>query len=192
MAGEIKLMNKIEFEKQLRQIDKDVQEEIAVKAVRAGGHVIEAHTKVNLENLGLRDKGQLINSIKVYDTVRKGLQSYCFVGSRGVIYARVHEFGARIIAKRVKNLAIPVTKAAKKAGSPRRFSRDLKYFPARTRGGYLFSGKGKKLTLQYVLKPSVMIPARPYLRPAVDENRQKIRDEMAFVISAELNKRGIK
>lgn len=51
--------------------------------------------------------------------------------------ARVHEYGATISAKTVKNLAIPLTQEAKDAGSPRKFN-DLRYIPGEQPGvGFL-------------------------------------------------------
>lgn len=83
-----------------------------------------------------------------------------------VVYAPVHEFGATIQAKRVRNLAIPVGSLK---GSPRKHR--LRYRPIGDKSG-LFDSAGR---LQYVLQPSVRIPARPYLRPALKSQREAIR-----------------
>lgn len=54
-----------------------------------------------------------------------------------LMIARVHEYGATIQAKTVKNLAIPLTQEAKNAGSPRKFH-DLRYIPGEQPGvGFL-------------------------------------------------------
>jgi len=42
--------------------------------------------------------------------------------------------------------------------------------------------------VQYVLKRSVVIPARPYLRPARDENELEIREEMSHMFRTQINK----
>ena len=99
-----------------------------------GGGVIEAHAKINLNSQGLHKTGQLANSIQVYDKEAWSVK----VGSVGVIYAAIHEFGGVIKAKRVKAL-------------------------------HWVGEDGK----DYFAK-SVRIPARPYLRPAVDENKSQI------------------
>ena len=88
-----------------------------------------------------------------------------------LVYAAIHEFGGVIRPNKGKYLAIPV---GTYQGSPTAHT-DLS-----------FRGKGDTLVMvdgagnvQYVLKTSVVIPARPYLRPAVDENGYAIEEEMA-------------
>lgn len=188
MAGELRLINKMEVQKLFKNIPESIQGKIALDAVKAGAFIIEKYAKIKIDEHGLRKRGHLINSIKVYDATNDGFKSYCFVGSRGVIYARVHEFGATIKAKRAKNLAIPMTKQAEKAGSPRRFSGDLVFIPSRMGRGGVLATKNKKgaLSVQYVLKPMVLIPMRPYLRPAGDEHKNEIKEEMIKVIKSGL------
>ncbi len=70
------------------------------KALVAGGEVAVAQAKINAENQGLHDTGNLIGSIGVYDITPNSVM----VGSRGVIYNAVHEFGATILPKRAKVL----------------------------------------------------------------------------------------
>ncbi len=54
-----------------------------------------------------------------------------------LMVARVQEYGATISAKTVKNLAIPLTKEARDAGTPRAFN-DLRYVPGSQPGvGFL-------------------------------------------------------
>lgn len=149
----------------LDSIQENVKSRGQERALMAGGFIVEGAAKLNLDKQGLRDTGLLINSITVHEYVDKGVDSYVLVGSRGVVYARIHEFGGTIVAKRVRNLAIPLTDAAKKAGSPRAM-RGLSWRP-----GLLVDRQGKP---QFVLKPTVTIPARPYMRPAVDENQAEI------------------
>lgn len=180
---DIVLKNRVEFDKKLDKLSTAVKTEIAKSALYKGAEVIETHAKLNIERHGLRDKGLLINSIKTYDFKSAGLSSYVWVGSRGVIYNRIHEFGGIISAKRRKYLAIPMTKTAKKAGSPLNMG-ELSFIKTNY-GGVLLDKAGE---LQYVLKPSVMIPSRPYLRPAIDENRDRILEVMAKTIEGELKR----
>lgn len=51
--------------------------------------------------------------------------------------ALANNFGAIIRPKNAKYLAIPLTKAAKKAGSPRRFGKPLDFIPLKKRDGYI-------------------------------------------------------
>ena len=85
-------------------------------------------------------------------------------GSTDVGYALIHELGGTIVPKRAKFLTVPVTDSARRAGSPRNMS-GLRY--AKSKGGQpvLVDKAGR---LQYLLRKSVTIPARPYLRPAAD------------------------
>jgi phage gpG-like protein len=103
------------------------------------------------------------------------------VGSAGVVYAAIHEFGGTIRPLRAKNLAIPTTKEARKAGSPRSMT-DLKWIPGNGRVSYLVNDDG----VQYVLVKSVQIPARPYLRPAYKDNKDKIQKAIGSSYSAEI------
>jgi len=76
-------------------------------------------------------------------------------------YAALHQFGGTVRATRAKYLAIPLTRAAKRAGSPRRFPERLRFRPFRRRGagGVMLAGK----TEHYLLLPEVTVPARPFL-----------------------------
>lgn len=80
-------------------------------------------------------------------------------------YAALHQFGGTVRAKRAKYLALPLTREAKRAGSPRRFKVPLKFRPFRRRGtgGVLYSGAGAAKADQYLLVREVEIPARPFL-----------------------------
>ncbi len=65
-------------------------------------------------------------------------------GSDLLMIAGVHEYGATIYPKNVKNLSIPLTKEAKEAGSPRKFD-DLMWVPGHDPGvSFLVRPKRKK------------------------------------------------
>ena len=87
-------------------------------------------------------------------------------------YAAIHEFGGTIVPKRARYLAIPV---GSYTGSPLEHG-DLQM--RETRGGNLVMVDGAG-NVQYVLKTSVTIPARPYLRPAADEHQDEVAREMS-------------
>ena len=82
----------------------DGGKQVALESIQAGGHVLEAHIKNNVRERKLWRTGNLFNSIQVYDVKSVGNYAECYVGSRGVIYARIHEFGGIIRAKRAKAL----------------------------------------------------------------------------------------
>jgi len=116
------------------------------KALEQGASVIEAHAKMNAEAHGLHKTGNLIGSIQIYDKMPFSVM----VGSRGVIYAAVHEFGATISPKRAKMLS-------------------------------WIGESGER-----IFAHKVVIPARPYLRPAVDENKSAVEAAIANVVKQEL------
>ena len=89
-----------EIANRLSKLSADIASEAAERALVAGGEVIVAHAMINCEGQGLHKGGQLINSIQVYDPSPESV----LVGSRGVIYAAAHEFGATIRPKRAKML----------------------------------------------------------------------------------------
>lgn len=86
-------------------------------------------------------------------------------GVYDVAYARIHELGGTIEPKNAKFLAIPISDAARRAGSPRQMANLA----------YVQSLKGQPMLVDsstgdvhYLLRKHVTIPARPYLRPAGD------------------------
>lgn len=107
-------------------------------------------------------------------------------------YARIHEFGGLIKPKTKKYLTIPVNI---QAATIRANTKDLKTVPGlRFQKGrhpgiaFIFqdvtTGKGKKRvmagTLMYVLKRSVRMPARPFLRPATTNQQWRAQAAKAF------------
>ena len=118
-------------------------------------------------------------------TLNKATKEFALVGS-DLIYAGIHNLGGTIRATKAKNLAIPVTKMARKAGSPRNFPKKLDWIPSKKRdvSGVLISYRKKSAkkrktkrrrskagktsnmrrgTIHYILKPSVKIPQRRFL-----------------------------
>lgn len=115
-------------------------------------------------------------------------------GSDLLMIAHVHEYGATITAKNVKNLTIPLTKEAKEAGSPRAFT-DLEWIPGKQPGVSFLArkrkrkAKGKKhrevtSTIEpkdkydpddydwlYMLVHSVNIPERSFIRASFDNGK---------------------
>lgn len=87
-----------------------------------------------------------------------------------LVYARIHEYGGTISGR--PWLKIPVSLAAKRAeagGSSLTMFRGNKLFFLNTNGKLkLVSRKNKRggIVTHYVLKKSVKVPQRPYVRPA--------------------------
>lgn len=94
-------------------------------------------------------------------------------GVQDVRYALMMEVGGIIRPKKAKYLAIPLTPEARIAGSPRNMA------------GLVFvqSLKGQPMLVdeqtgdpEYLLRQSVTIKARPYLRPAADVHYPRLPD----------------
>jgi phage gpG-like protein len=98
------------------------------------------------------------------------------VGSN-VVYARVQELGGTI-SKKDKMLTIPLDAAKTASGVSRGGARSFSdTFVKRSKAGNLiiFQSKGKDIVPLFVLKDKVVIPARPYLRPALEWSLPKIQ-----------------
>jgi phage gpG-like protein len=113
--------------------------------------------RVSGGSVPLRDTGVLMASI--HGTV----EGNAVVVQTTHPAAPVHNFGATIRPTKAKKLAIPLTREAKRAGSPRRFPRKLAVRPTRKAGTLLMFEAGKVGTGQFLLVDSVTIPARPFM-----------------------------
>lgn len=122
------------------------RKKIGTQALLAGGLTIEKHAKLNADKHKLRKTGNLINSISTVAHIFES-DPVVTVGTRGIVYAAIHEFGGVIRAKRAKFLSWIDEKTGE-----RRFAK------------------------------SVTIPARPYLRPAVDEHKDEIGKEITATL----------
>jgi len=96
-----------------------------------------------------------------------------------VPYARIHEEGGTIRPKSGRFLKIPVGPALTGAGVARGGGKSGLHFIARGAGGLLADAEGR---IWFVLKPSVRIPARPYLRPALDAVQPRLIDRLQRII----------
>lgn len=122
-----------------------------VGAAMAGGHVIEAHAKINASRgrPGLEmETGALVNSIAVSLASSSATRAEVDTGP-SVVYGRIHEVGGIIVPLHASRLAW--------------FDKDTGEFHSAL---------------------AVHIPARPYMRPAVDENK----DSMLSAIATEVNR----
>lgn len=105
----------------------------------------------------------LARSIHVEVLERRPERAVVAVGTN-LEYARIHEYGGVIRPVRRRNLAIPVGSLF---GSPLRWRLRLVITPGGQR--MLVDAAGQ---VQYLLRRAVTIPARPYLRPAVETQGQ--------------------
>jgi len=109
-------------------------------------------------------------------------------GSDIMAIAHAHEYGATIKPKKGKYLAIPLTKEAQAAGSPRAFS-DLRFVNAK--GGNLLMVRDKKKRggkteseAMYLLVKSVTLPERSFIRASFDAQQ----DELGSIVTGAMVK----
>lgn len=85
-----------------------------------------------------------------------------------VLYAAIHQFGGIIRAKSGPFLSIPVTPAARDAGSPRKMPG---LHVAQTLKGQYILVDSKGVT-QYLLRRQVTMPARPFLGVSESDSKE--------------------
>lgn len=92
--SEIVLEGTEELISNLNRIDADIRSEVAMKAVHAGGLQIENKARINAPVL----TGALRNSVSTQSRAT-GSGAEAEIGFRGVVYARIQEYGGVIRAK---------------------------------------------------------------------------------------------
>jgi phage gpG-like protein len=106
------------------------------------------------------------------------------------IYARIQELGGTISAKNAANLTIPLEAALTPSGVAKFTAREVIENPgvAGMTGtffakGILFGKNQSAITPLFALKPSVTLPARPYISRALEEQRGEIEDRLSRALS---------
>ncbi len=102
-------------------------------------------------------------------------------------YARVQEFGAVIRPKHARFLAIPLAAAKTGAGVARFSPRQAAaagYESTFISKGVIFGRQGEQAVPLFVLKRSVRVPARPFMRPALAAMRPQIEAGIRAVVAA--------
>ncbi|MCU0918725.1 MAG: phage virion morphogenesis protein [Burkholderiaceae bacterium] len=97
-----------------------------------------------------------------------------------VVYAAIHQFGGIIRAKKGPFLAIPVTQAARSAGSPTRMP-GLHVW--QTLKGQFVMGDDKG-AVHFLLRRQVTMPARPFLGASADDQAELVRVLNQHITSA--------
>jgi len=82
------LLKRLEKKKELLKPDSK-QMEVAMISI---GALLRSQTILNIRQNGLIDRGALINSIR-FETFKRGNRQGVAVGSFGIRYAAIHEFG---------------------------------------------------------------------------------------------------
>lgn len=156
------VIGKEELVRKFRAMSGAAQGDTLLGVARVGGLVILNAARDNVKNQGLIRTRTLSRSLHEETAEQSASQAAVDIGTN-IEYGAVHEFGGTIRPKTSKYLAIPVGSLT---GSPRKHS-GLKVRKTANGNLILVSASGQ---VQYVLKSSVTIPARPYLRPAIDEH----------------------
>ena len=164
--------------------------------------LLEAQIKQNIRrDSGLHVRtGALLNSV-YKKVVLQGNTVIGEVGTQGIPYARIHEFGGTILPVNKKFLAIPSEENRRPDGTPKITTQELMgglgksfimnnvIFLATAAGGS--KSKYTKLTPMFYLKKSVTIPKRPYMQPAIAAKQDEILKNFGLFISASFgNKEG--
>ena len=113
------------------------------------------------------------------------------IGSAGVPYARIKEFGGIISAKNRQYLTIPTQENRRPDGSPIVTTGQLRVMQrlglAFIKDGIIFQrvlGKKQAATPMFILKKSVDSPAKPFLRPALAAKQDAIMQNFGIFIAA--------
>lgn len=134
--------------------------------------------------------GRLVESIKQNSLIKGDNLDNLVAEFGGIFYARIHEYGGTIKARRAKYLTIPLPDALNADGTPKKASaRDWgKTFIIQSKKGNLLivRREGKNLTPLYVLKPSVYIAPRLNLRSTVETGLPPWIDELGDKLVAAL------
>ena len=182
----------------VERMDEAVQGEKLELATVSGALIIVNAAKANVKSQGLIDTGTLRRSLHVGGHSEKtpdfsAGDDYSDVGGlvktptrvemlagTNLVYAAVNEYGGTIRPASGKYLAIPT---GSYAGSPRDEGLVLK--PLAGGGFALVEWDGN---VAFILKESVEIPAKPYLRPAFDNNKDKAQNEIGKALTILIEK----
>ncbi len=186
---------KVSFDKisLMGRLEKDVKRAVASLAIKLQEGIKEQLNKANssLTSGGTpstpgqppaKRTGALARSIQAIDVTIDPKKPTYRVGTN-LPYARIQEFGGRIVPKKSRYLTVPIgvegMRAAKRAKGN---IRSLNLKPIRTpKGLFLVEWKGStkkggasKIKVLFKLVKSVFLPARPYFRPAVAELKKSV------------------
>jgi phage gpG-like protein len=162
------------FYADLHKLDAATSGAVLVTTVRAGGSLI---LNASIVKAPKRTR-TLARSLHMEVTKLTRHAVELAIGT-DLVYAPIHEFGGTIVPKNARLLAIPV---GDRTGSPRKYN-DLHFVRARSGQMFLMDSEGN---IQYSLRAKVTIPARPYMRPAFDEERERAVATMALVLDAQI------
>jgi len=155
----------------------DYAQKKKIAGLQLVGAFVDGEIAKNIKKQGLIDTGNMVNSrtFKVYE-------GKSFVRcSVNTVYAAIQELGGMIKPDKAGALTVPIHPDAKKLvrnGGSARDMKDLEMIKRKNGPPLLVrkkeKGKNQRFDIMFVLLKSVQIPARPYMRPAVYENKDMI------------------
>lgn len=152
--------NAQEIAESLRKDIEEFQKKLEFQVFQ-GLSVLEKHIVDNIRNKsGLHVRsGSLLNSITASKRVEVNSSGHVegSIGPEGIPYAAIHEFGGKTSAHEIRP----------------RLSSSLK-----------FNIGGRDVFAKRVMHPGSNIPARPYLRPAIEQSRQELIENFGLFIKA--------
>lgn len=105
------------------------------------------------------------------------------IGTEGVQYAAIHEFGGTVVPKNKQFLALPTDQNRRADGLPVMTTTELRNTGRSfIRDHIIYLQEGKKITPMFVLKRSINIPARPYLSTALEAKKDQILKEFGLFL----------
>jgi HK97 gp10 family phage protein len=179
MAIKGQLIGVDELRRKFDALSESARGDVLDNAALAGGMVLLNAARKNIKDSGLIRTGNMSRSLH-QEVVERTATSATVEAGTNVEYAAIHEYGGTIRPKSGKYLAIPIGTLT---GSPTKH--DLRLIKSGSGNLLLLDESG---TAQYVLKTSVDMPARPYLRPALDDNRAEINEAIGSVMREQIEK----
>jgi phage gpG-like protein len=178
---------------QLREELKAMKKKLRQQVFRALT-ILEAEILQNIrKNSGLHVRtGALLNSVGSTKKVieEKDGEITGQIGTQGIPYARIHEFGGTVKPVNKQFLAIPTDENRRADGSPEVSTARLmvlqKLGLSFIHNGVIFMKilGNKQPKPMFILRKSVNIPARPYIRPALAAKQEQIMREFGIMIHA--------
>jgi phage gpG-like protein len=179
MAFQGELIGSEDLTRKFSILDEALKGEALANGVTAGGMVMLNAVRGKVKDNGLIRTRTLSRSLHQEITETTATSVTVEVGTN-LQHAAIHEYGGTIRPKKGKYLAIPIGTLT---GSPQ--THELKLRKTGAGNLLLVNASG---TPQYLLRQSVEIPARPYMRPAWDENQEAIQTEVARVARQKIMK----
>lgn len=171
----------------LRRLPRLIAEELLAKAVLAGADLIAIEAQGRIPRPGLRRRA---GTKRLSDSVRVELQSKDRAHARVAIgtkspYGHLVEYGHQIVARGPGRKALgdieSIAKTYSRTGKGRVGTSTLTHEQAIKR---MRADLRSQLTLRRSKGPIGFVAARPFLRPAFDEQRERALQRMAAVIRA--------